>query len=326
LSTQAHELHQSLHKVMRGFGRQCRGQGRVFVKLVRQTERQLLDLGDSIATWTREAKALLHQDTCLSEARRERLLRDLEAASEAHRRIAKQSQRLTQGKKLGHCKIVNAYDPTIAPIIKGKSNCPAQFGRKTGILSDPASGYIFANRVPEGNPSDPSYVLPMLDKVQRAIDLVTSPQRFQVHSLGGDLGVNDSELRQALHGRGILTVGIPTTVEPINPTPSPEEVLAILNASGLNRIRTPYQVHLACASGYSRPVVESHIATLLARGAGEVRYKGLEGAVVQMGMTVMAHNGSVLVRIRQQRLSKRGQKFRRLLGLRRRNVSQINDS
>jgi hypothetical protein len=59
----------------------------------------------------------------------------------------------------------------------------------------------------------------------------------------------------------------------------------------------------------------------MSRGAGEVRYKGLEGAVVQMGMTVMAHNGAVLVRIRQQRLSKRGQKFRRLLGLRRHNIN-----
>ena len=140
------------------------------------------------------------------------------------------------------------------------------------------------------------------------------------------LVINDAELRHALHTRGILTVGIPTTVEPINPQASPDEVLDILNASGLNRRRTPHQVHLACASGYSRPVVESHIATLMARGAGAVRYKGLEGAVVQMGMTVMAHNGAVLVRIRQQRISKRGQKFRRLLGLRHHNVNQINDS
>jgi len=161
-------------------------------------------------------------------------------------------------------------------------------------------------------------VLPLLDKVQRAIDLVPSPHRVRVHSLGGDLGINDAELRHALHGRGILTVGIPTTVAPINPTPSQQEVQDILKASGLQRIRTPHQVHLACASGYSRPVVESHIATLMSRGAGHVRYKGLEGAIIQMGMTVMAHNGAVLVRIRQQHLSKRGQKFRRLLGLRRR--------
>jgi hypothetical protein len=99
----------------------------------------------------------------------------------------------------------------------------------------------------------------------------------------------------------------------------------VLNAAGLNRRRTPHQVQLACACGYSRPVVESHIACLLARGAGQIRYKGPHGAVVQLGMTVMAHNGAVLVRIRQLRLSKRAQKFRRLLGLRHHNVNQIND-
>ena len=326
MSQQAQELSQRLQKVMHGFGRQCRGQGKVFVKLVRETERHLLALGEPMETWSEHAREFLHQDRVRSQAQRQRLLRDLEATSATHRHITKQSQRLTHGKKLTHCKIVNAYDPTIAPIVKGKSNCPTQFGRKTGILSEPASGFIFANRVPAGNPSDPSYVLPLLDKVQHAMDLVASPNRLRVHSLGGDLGLNDVELRQALHARGILTVGIPTSVEPMNPTPSPEEVLDILNASGLNRIRTPHQVHLACASGYSRPVVEGHIATLMARGADQVRYKGLEGAVIQMGMIVMAHNGAVLVRVGQQRLSKRGQKFRRLLGLKRHKVSQINSS
>jgi Transposase DDE domain len=311
---------------MRGFGRQCRGQGRVFVTLVRQTEKQLLDLGGSLATWAQEAQDLLRQASHLDETRRGRLLRELTAAREAHRHITKQSQRLTQGKPLSQYKIVNAYDPTIAPIIKGKSNCPAQFGRKTGIVSEPATGFIFANRVPEGNPSDPSYVLPLLDKVQQALDRMASPKRLHVHSLGGDLGINDPALRHALHTRGILTVGIPTTVEPLNPTPSQQEVRDILAMSGLQRIRTPHQVHLAYASGYSRPVVESHIATLMSRGAAHVRYKGLQGAVVQMGMTVMAHNGAVLVRIQQQRLSKRGQKFRRLLGLKQYKSNKINDA
>ena len=310
---------------MRSFGRQCRGQGKVFVTLVRDTERHLFALGEPLEAWSQQARACLHQDGVRSHAQRERLLRDLEATRTAHRHITTQSQRLTQGKKLSQGKIVNAYDPTIAPILKGKSNCPAQFGRKTGIVSEPASGFVFANRVPAGTPSDPSSVLPMLDTVQHAMDLVACGKRLRLHSLGGDRGINDAQLRQALHARGILTVGIPTSVEPINPTPSPEEVLEILNASGLNRIRTPHQVHLACASGYSRPVVEGHIATLMARGADQVRYKGLEGAVIQMGMIVMAHNGAVLVRVGQQRLSKRGQKFRRLLGLKRHNIHQIND-
>jgi hypothetical protein len=325
VNQQVQELNQRLKKVLRGFGRQCRGQGKVFVKLVRDTARHLFALGEPIAIWTQQAREYLHQDRLRSYAQRERLLRDLEATSAAHRHITKQSQRLTQGKKLAHCKIVKAYDPTIAPIVKGKRNCPAQFGRKTGIISEPASGFLFANRVPVGNPSDPSYVLPLLDKVQHAIDLVGAPHRLRVHSVGGDLGINDIELRQALHARGILTVGIPPSVEPLNPAPSAQEVLAIRNASGLNRIRTPSQVHLACASGYSRPVVEGHIATLMARGAHQVRYKGLEGAVIQVGMTVMAHNEAVLVRVAQQRLSTRGQKFRRLLGLKRHNINQIND-
>ena len=55
---------------MRSFGRQCRGQGKVFVTLVRQTERQLLDLGSSIENWAQDAKELLHQDTHLREAQR----------------------------------------------------------------------------------------------------------------------------------------------------------------------------------------------------------------------------------------------------------------
>jgi len=311
---------------MRRFGRQCRGQGKVFVKLVRHTETQLLDLGTPIATLTQQAQQVLQQTTHLSETKRERLARALHAAIEAHQDIRTQSQRLTQGKKLSHCKIVNAYDPTIAPIMKGKSNCPAQFGRKPGILSEPTTGFIFATRVPEGNPSDASYVLPLLAKVRAASDRTRSPHRLAIHSLAGDLGVNDATLRQALHARGILTVGIPKTLEPINPEPSPEVILDLLNESGLNRKRTPYQVQLACACGYSRPVVESHIASLLSRGAGHVRYKGLEGAVVQLGMAVMTHNGAAMVRIRQRRLSKRAQKFRRLLGLRHHNVNQINNS
>ena len=324
LQNQIDILKQSLSSVMRSFGRSCRGQGKVFVKLVRQTEQQLLDLGEDIATFGHQAQTYLEQTTTLSETQRDRLRQDLTTAMQHHEQIRKQSKRLTQGKKLSHFKVVNAYDLTIAPIVKGKSNCPAQFGRKSGIISEPATGYIFANLTPKGNPSDPSYVLPLLDKVEQAIERAQQGSKRSIHSLAGDLGVNDPVLRQALHERHILSVGIPKTVESINPHLSAEEIVDLLNEANLNRKRTPYQVQLACASGYSRPVVESHIASLLSRGAGTVRYKGLEGAVVQQGMTVMSSNGAVLVRIRQQKMTKRAQKFRRLLGLKASKVSKIN--
>ena len=311
---------------MRRFGRQCRGHGKVLVTFVRQTEQQLLHLGSPLAALAQAAQHDLQRATPLTEHQRDRLAKQLQVAVEAHHAISTQSRRLTQGKRLHHCKIVNAYDGTIAPILKGKSNCPAQFGRKPGLLSEPTTGFIFATRVPAGNPSDPSYVLPMIDKVQRAIDRVSLPRRLAIHSVAGDLGVNDATLRQALHTRGILTVGIPRIVAPLPPSPTQEEVRGSLTAAGLHRKRTPHQVHLAFACGYSRPVVESHIASLLARGAGQIRYKGLQGAVVQLEMTVIAHNGAAMVRIRRRQLSKRARKFRRLLGLRHRNINQINNS
>ena len=187
--------------------------------------------------------------------------------------IRKPSLRLTQGKKLSPCQIVNAYEPTMAPIMKGKRHCPAPFGRTPGMVSEPATGFILAHRVPEGQPSDPSSVLPWLDKVQSAIDRVSVPPRLRLHSVAGDLGGNETALRQARQARGMLTVGIPTSVEPLNPTPTPEEIGAILTEAGLRRQRTPHQVPLACACGSSRPVVESHIARLLARGAGRQRLR-----------------------------------------------------
>lgn len=311
---------------MRRFGRQCRGQGHVFVGLVRQTEKQLLERGRSIAALAQAAQQGLQSTIHLSERQRERWVSHLKAALETHHTISQQSRRLTQGKRLRHCKIVNAYDGTIAPILKGKSNCPAQFGRKPGIISEPTAGFIVATHLPIGNPSDASYLVPLVDKVQATIARVTGQGKLAIHSVASDLGANDPAVRQTLHARGILTVGIPTSSEPINPQPTPQVILDALNAASLNRKRTPYQVQLACACGASRPVVESHIATLLARGAGQLRYKGPHGAAIQLGMTVMAHNGATVVRIRQQRLSKRAQKFRRLLRLRCRKVHEFNAS
>src|SRR5262249_28355224 len=153
-----------------------------------------------------------------------------------------------------------------APILKGKSNCPAQFGRKPGIISEPTAGFIFATHLPRGNPSDASYVVPLVDKAQATIARGKMPRKLAIHSVASDLGANDPTVRQALHARGILTVGIPRTVAPMAPSPTQAEVLQSLNHTGLHK-RTPHQVHLASACGYSRPVVESHIATLLSRGA-----------------------------------------------------------
>jgi hypothetical protein len=311
---------------MRRFGRQCRGQGKVFVSLVRQTEKQLLATGHQVVGLARAAQAHVQSAAHLAAAQRTRLDTQLQVALTAHQQIATQSRRLTHGKPLPHCKIVNAYDLTIAPICKGKSNCPTQFGRKPGIIAEPASGFIFAFELPVGNPTDPSYVLPLVNKVQHALEQISGRPTPAIHSLAGDLALNDPKLREALQSRGILTVGIPYTVEPLSPVPTPEDIRQMLTKAGLNNRRTPHQVQIACACGYSRPIVESLIASLLGRGAACLTYKGHRGATVQMGMIVMAHNAATVTRISQGRLSKRAQKLRRLLRLQRHNINQFNAS
>jgi hypothetical protein len=309
---------------MRRFGRQCRGMSRVFVTLVRQTERQLLASGQLILPLARAAQEGVHGAPHLAEDQRARLHTQLTAALEAPHRIAHPSRRLTQGQAVSHGKIVNASDPTMAPIGKGKSNCPTQFGRQPGIIAEPAAGVIFALHLPVGNPSDAGYVEPLVDKVEHAIARGRTRPLPTIHSLAGDLALNDAALREALHARGILTVGIPHTVEPLPPSPTPEDVLRLLSEGDSPRARTPAQVHLAYACGYSRPVVESIIASLLFRGAGHLAYKGYRGAIVQMGMAVMAHNAATLVRIHEYHLSKRARLFRRRLRLRCRKISQYN--
>jgi hypothetical protein len=300
--------------------------GQVFVTLVRQTETPLLELGQPVLALARAAQACLHGAPQPSADQRVRLDTQLTAALQAHHRIEHQSRRLTQGKALSHCKIVNAYDPTIAPICKGKSNCPAQFGRKPGIIAEPAAGFIVALHLPVGHPSDPGYVEPLVDKVEQVIARVKMRPTPAIHSLAGDLALNDASLRETLHERGILTVGIPRTVEPLSPSPTPEEVLRSLDEADLDHIRTPSQGQLAYACGYSRPVVESIIASLLHRGAGHLTYTGHRGAIVQTGMAVMAHNAATLVRIHEYRLSKRARLFRRRLRLRCRKLNHCNAS
>ena len=168
LKAQAQQQLQELAKIMRRFGRQCRGQGKVFVSLVRQTETHLLTTGEAWWRWQAPPRR---------NCRAPRVDGGLAAAVGYHadrglghhQQIATQSRRLTHGKPLTRCKIVNAYDATIAPICKGKSNCPTQFGRKPGPVGRACHRLRVRAQLPVGNPSDASYVLPLVDQVQHGM-------------------------------------------------------------------------------------------------------------------------------------------------------------
>jgi hypothetical protein len=321
---QAHAQHlpHDLPQMMRRFGRQWRGLGTVCVTLGRHTETPLLARGRQVLPLARAVQPRWPSMPQRSEDQRARLDTQLTAARAAHQRIAPQARRLTQGKVLAPGTIVHASEPTMAPIGQGKSHGPAPFGRKPGMSAEPAAGLIFARHLPVGNPRAARSVEPLVDHGEQAIARVRTRPTPAIHSRAGDLALPDVSWREAWHARGMRTVGIPTTVAPLPSAPTPEDVLQILDEADLPHRRTPSQVHLACACGDSRPVVESLMASRLHRGAARLTDTGHRGAIVQTGMAVMTHHAATLVRIHESRLSKRARMCRRRLRLRCRHVNQ----
>ena len=115
---------------MRTFGRTCRGAHKVFLKVVRQTQRELLEVGRSVGPLCLSAMLHLYEADRLRKTQREYLHEKLRCATANYESIQAQSRRLVNGKKLSQAKIVNAYDTSITAIVKGKSNCPAPVWQK----------------------------------------------------------------------------------------------------------------------------------------------------------------------------------------------------
>ena len=145
-----------------------------------------------------------------------------------------------------------------------------------------------------------------------------------IRSLAGDLAFRGAPLREKLHARGILTVGIPQTTEPLPRIPTPQMVHDAQEHGPWNQTPSAHQVQVAYACGYSRPFVESLIEQLACRGGTYLKYKGHRGALRQLTMTIMACNGATLVRIHHNRLSQRAQRFRQWFRLKPPNSCQNN--
>jgi hypothetical protein len=300
---------------MFAFGRSCRGHGKILLQKVRDTERRLLEVGQRVGPLALKATLDLYADDSLEAAQQERLMASLRQAVQHYDLIEQQSRRLIHGKKLPHAKIVNAYNLTMAPIIKGKSNCPVQFGCKPGIIVEMATGFVLGLHLPEGNPDDATYLVPLLDHVETAIDAIEQKRQPRIRSVAGDLAFTDTSLREQLQQRGILAAGIPKTVAAIDPVPTPEQIAAAQQTIQTAPAPSATQVKIAYACGYSRPFVEGVIETLSSRGGTAIKYKYHRGALIQTTMAVMAANAATWVRIYQERLSKRAQKFRRFFRL-----------
>tara|TARA_B000000460_G_C21514168_1_gene392557 strand:- start:29 stop:964 length:936 start_codon:yes stop_codon:yes gene_type:complete len=309
---------------MRSFGRTCRGKQKVYLSLVRDTERQVLKGGQHVRALGLSVLLHLQEDVLVEETLHERLGQKLSQALQTHKLVEQQSRRLVNGKTLGHCKIINPYDVTLAPIKKGKSNCPTQFGRKPGLIAEVATGFIFGLHLPDGNPDDRTYMMPLLDQVGQAILKLGRKRKPTIHSVATDLGFRDENLQRQLHTRSILTVGMPQTTNPIPAVPTCEMVQTQQQETKFDPPASKTRIKIAYACGYRRPVVESLIECLASKGATRIKYKGHRGAIIQTTAAILACNGDTLVRIKHNRISKKAQRFRRFFGLKTPNLIKNN--
>jgi hypothetical protein len=95
LEARAQQLQRDLENRMRRFGRPCRGIGQVCVTLVRQPERQLLEMGAPVLPPARAAQAHVHRAPLRWGDQRVRLDTQLVAALAAQHPTASPSRRRT---------------------------------------------------------------------------------------------------------------------------------------------------------------------------------------------------------------------------------------
>ena len=193
----------------------------------------------------RAAQAHVHGAMHLSEAQRARLHTQLTAALEAHHRIARQSRRLTQGKALPHCKIVNATIPRLRPSAKGRVTVPPSSAANRALSPSQRRALSLPGICPWAIRVMPAMWCPGSTRWSRRWPGSRRAPPRPSTRWRAIWRCNDAALREALHERGILTVGIPRTVDPLPPSPTPEDVFRSLEEADLHHIRTPTQVHLA---------------------------------------------------------------------------------
>ena len=98
---------------MRRFGRQCRGQGKVLLRLVRETEARLLDSGQPIMALAQVAQAGLQSAMHLGESRRQRLVTALSEALSAQTTLPANHVGSSMANGCGNAKLST---PTIRPL------------------------------------------------------------------------------------------------------------------------------------------------------------------------------------------------------------------
>jgi len=168
-----------------------RKKGRKTRERVHRINRAIIRTTRTVIT---KVKRIMHRIT------NTRIRRFLRKTLEITELIADQSEQRLAGKKITE-RIVSVVDPRARPIVKGKLDKPAEFGRTLELTQD-ESGYITDHQVHQGNPHEATLLPDLIHRHQ---------ERFadQLKVVAADTVFGSQENRHILTKPGVTRIGIP---------------------------------------------------------------------------------------------------------------------
>ena len=211
-----------LHQTVKTLTRTARSLGQKITSHVRATQKAVARLGASLKSKSKKQKtqlqktlrsvAALTQDT-LHKSRQalatlekrkamvsEKVKEQFEQQIALAEQILEQTQHKLDGVKSIPDRIVSFHDPEARVIRKGKLHKPNEFGRTLQIVQD-ASGIVLASEIHQGNPSDKTLIVPMVQRFKKVY-------RCAPTELAADKGYYTPENLSDLQQLGVKRVGI----------------------------------------------------------------------------------------------------------------------
>jgi IS5 family transposase len=129
------------------------------------------------------------------------LIQKLDNAISAVGKIINQTNEVLKGTTSIPNRIVSIFDQGARPIKRGKAKADIEFGRKVA-LAESEEGLIISSHVEEGNPSDKTLAVPMVEK---SIEILNKAPK----EVAADRGFYSSENETEIQGLKVKHVAIP---------------------------------------------------------------------------------------------------------------------
>jgi IS5 family transposase len=167
---------------------------------VQKTVKELVEITKDVLHSASKVSAMAKDETKKTKSKAA-LIQKLDNAISAVGKIINQTNEVLKGTTSIPNRIVSIFDQGARPIKRGKAKADIEFGRKVA-LAESEEGLIISSHVEEGNPSDKTLAVPMVEK---SIEILNKAPK----EVAADRGFYSSENETEIQGLKVKHVAIP---------------------------------------------------------------------------------------------------------------------